>query len=1140
MPLKKTDSQAQYLRVVDERQRRLRITTTVTLQPVRGTGNDYKASSETGSAAEYLLDVPSGEYDLTVAAKSYLTYRERISVAPKETRPIIVTMYRKSEPEAGNAVERAHAWLSDIRAYPAKRIPPDARQRAIDWKRNHPPPPGPPDPPDPPSKAKWTVLGPRNISGRVRALAAHPTDGKTIFAGSANAGVWVTNNGARTWRSLWFDEDVLEIGALAIHLTNPTKPNGDVTLYAGTGTIEFADPTIFPAYPGVGILKSVKSGAQGTWTKVPVPLTDITAIVVDLKTISGGPKTTVLYAGGSAGLYQSQNGGSTWTPVLTSKNIRSLALDPSDSKWLYAGVANQGIVRINRTTLAATNFNSNIGGAIPYSIMVAVGQSSPFTIYAKYDNVVYRYNRNTQKWKNLGAHGGSTYGFWNECLGVDPNNSDIVLSGGVGLERSSDGGDSWTEVSLDSDHHAVAFSSSDSLIVYIGNDHGVRKGSYSSAESGKWANAHNGLILTHYNGLGASGIGPNVIGGGSQDNGTHRTVGGLTWDLLRGGDGGGFLYDPDDPYTMCYVESYALGDADNGDIYRSTDGGATDPTQADTTGFQGPFVTPLVIDPHSPKANRILFAGGVTKVYRSTNGGMSWNASSPNMNGEVRSLSVSLRSSAVMFAGTQVGGVWRSTNGGATAANWKKITPGSGAPMPGRRLTSVLADPFYTYGVYVTFGGLNSSTPSEPGHLFYALSKDDGSLYNWEDRSGDLPDIPAYSVAIDPGNSQRMWIGTDIGVFESNDGGMTWLADDGLPNVVVTELTFREGNDVLRAATYGWGMWQRRILSPYASVDVYVRDNKMDTGETSPAPYDVVDPQVVGNRLYFWESPDIKVSFDAPPVDGVEFDELQETDPVRGAVNPLYIQVHNRGWKTATNVKVKVLWAAGAAGLPTLPHDFWSTFPGNWSGATDWQPIDANILFQTIPKLRPHTPTILTWQWLLPLSASDDSCVLVVISADQDPVTLSDANPDDLVVDTISLWDKHVAHRNLQIVGFQIGGQSKSKSGSRAGDEITIELNNPYDSPDYFDVEIDRGTLPKRAMVDVLLPTAGSTHPDPRRVLIPARSRVRANVSLVLPNTVKPGDEFRFSVIQRRKGRIMGGSTYEVRVPPAVIRIGSE
>jgi len=263
-----------------------------------------------------------------------------------------------------------------------------------------------------------------------------------------------------------------------------------------------------------------------------------------------------------------------------------------------------------------------------------------------------------------------------------------------------------------------------------------------------------------------------------------------------------------------------------------------------------------------------------------------------------------------------------------------------------------------------------------------------------------------------------MWLGTDIGVFETYDGGTTWFGDETLPNVVVTELKVREIEDVLRASTYGWGMWQRRIRPPYRPVDVYVRDNKMDTGETSPSPFGIVDPQVVGNKLYFWESPDIKVSLDPAPVDGVEFDQLYEDAPTRFMPNPLYIQVHNRGWASATNVKVKPLWAAGGAGLPALPNDFWSTFPGNWAGASDWQPIDANVPFQTIPKLRPHTPAILTWSWSLPPSASDDSCVLVVISADQDPVTRSDANPDDLVVDTVSVWDKHVAHRNLQVHWF--------------------------------------------------------------------------------------------------------------------------
>lgn len=1130
MPRTKTAKPGLFLRVVDEKQRLLKTRTTVTLTLARSKAKGFSASSQAGTATEFLLDMPRGEYDLTVAARSYLRHHSQISVERKESRTITITLYTKGVEEQGDAVRRAHSLLSDIRAWPAKLVAVDARMKALKKKKRRPKPP-----PDPPRKdfTKWTVLGPRNLSGRVRALAAHPTDGEIIYAGSANAGVWITKDGAQTWRSLWFDEDVLEVGALAIHLTDTGKPGGDVTLYAGTGTAEFS-PTIFPAYPGMGIYRSTESGSPGTWENMPVPLTDFTAIVVDPASVSADPNKIVLYASGSRGLFESKDGGGSWTQIL-SDNVRSVALDPSNSQFLYLGVAGQGVLQIDRTTLAAASFNkNNVATSFPDSIMVAIGQSSPFTMYAKYDQVVHRYNRTTNEWESKGAHGGDTYGTWNECLAVDPNNSSIVLSGGVGLERSYDSGDTWKEESMDSDHHAVAFSSSDSLITYVGNDHGVRKGFFSSPDSGWWKKMHNGLILMHYNGLGASGIGPNVIGGGAQDNGTHRTVGGLTWDLLQGGDGGGFIYDPDDPYSMYYAESYSLGNPANGRIYITKDGNTTEPTEADTTGFQGPFVTPMAIDPDSSKSNRILFAGGVEDVQRSTDGGLTWSASSPTLGGEVRSLSVSPLSSAVIFAGTHNGEVWLSTDGGATSGNWKKKTPGTGVTLPNRRLTSVMADPFDDYGVFVTFGGLNSATPSRPGHLFYGRSKE-GVDYNWEDFSGDLPDIPCYSLAIDPAQAKRMWIGTDIGVFESNDAAVTWLGDDGLPNVVVTELQIRREKDVLRAATYGWGMWQRRIQPPYPEVDIYIRNNKMDTGE-GPPPTDVVDPQVVGTKLYFWESPDIKVSLGLPnPKDGVEFDELFEIPTMRGFINPVWIQVHNRGWKTATNVKVRALWASGASGLPPLPNDFWSTFPGNWSGESDWQPLDDTIPFQTIASLKPHTPAFLFWFWPLPLTASEDSCVLVVISSDQDPVTRSDANPDDLIVDPISVWDKHIAHRNMQVLGLP-----QERATNRNSTERIIELNNPYRVPDFFSVEINRGTLPKRATAEVLLPKTGSTRLDAQRFLIRARSKVKANVSLSLPNTVKPGDEFRYSVIQRRKGKIIGGNTYVVRVPPAVVRIGGK
>src|SRR6185436_6238776 len=108
--------------------------------------------------------------------------------------------------------------------------------------------------------------------------------------------------------------------------------------------------------------------------------------------------------------FESRDGGTTWTNIL-SDNVRSLALDASNSRFLYAGVANIGILQIDRTTLGVADFNKNINAAMftdatfPTSNLVAIGQSSPFTKYAKYDNVVHRHNGTSDEWENLGAHG---------------------------------------------------------------------------------------------------------------------------------------------------------------------------------------------------------------------------------------------------------------------------------------------------------------------------------------------------------------------------------------------------------------------------------------------------------------------------------------------------------------------------------------------------------------------------------------------------------------------------------------------------------------------------------------------------------------------------------------------------------------
>jgi photosystem II stability/assembly factor-like uncharacterized protein len=102
----------------------------------------------------------------------------------------------------------------------------------------------------------WYSIGPRNVNGRIKSLAVHPTDPQTVYAGAASAGVWKTIDGGQTWDALWDMQESLAIGAVAIASGSPD------TVYAGTG--EWT-PGRGPSYEGAGVYVSKDAGA--TWSR---------------------------------------------------------------------------------------------------------------------------------------------------------------------------------------------------------------------------------------------------------------------------------------------------------------------------------------------------------------------------------------------------------------------------------------------------------------------------------------------------------------------------------------------------------------------------------------------------------------------------------------------------------------------------------------------------------------------------------------------------------------------------------------------------------------------------------------------------------------------------------------------------------
>src|ERR1043166_5084059 len=76
--------------------------------------------------------------------------------------------------------------------------------------------------------------------------------------------------------------------------------------------------------------------------------------------------------------------------------------------------------------------------------------------------------------------------------------------------------------------------------------------------------------------------------------------------------------------------------------------------------------------------------------------------------------------------------------------------------------------------------------------------------------------------------------------------------------------------------------------------------------------------------------------------------------------------------------------------------------------------------------------------------------------------------------------------------------------------EIVIELHNRHDSPDFFDIESDRGTVPKGATVDLMLPDARGHSSGPSSCAHPRELASQGKRFLHTPHFGKAGRRFSF------------------------------
>ena len=645
----------------------------------------------------------------------------------------------------------------------------------------------------------WTNLGPVNIAGRCTPIAIDPSDHNRMMVGSASGGLWISTNAGASWEPVDDNLPSLAVGAI---LFDPNDPN---TVYIGTGEGNFSGDAVF----GVGVLRSTDAGL--TWNVYGSGLDWGLGDGKAVEKLVMNPVAGTLIAATTAGVYRLVDG--TWTQTLAG-TATGLLRHPGFPDLFYCALGRTGGGAANGVYKSTDDGQTwtELTNGFPTShgrLDIAICDSQPDIIYAGVSNQggallgIYKTTDGGESWAlayDTDNHY-SSQGWYDLVIAVDPSNPDIVYSGGIDIWGSTDGGTTFDHRThwdyapghpqyVHADQHGWAFHPDDPSHVYAACDGGM----FQSFDEGvNWEEISTGLTTMQFYDIDVSQSNVDVATGGTQDNGTNVYSGTTNWMRSLGGDGFHCNIDYAKPDTM-YME-YQFGNH-----YRSYNGGVTVGRIMGGIGEDGGWDTPVHLDRGDTK---MLYTAH-RKIYKSTNRGGAWYAKTAALPGIGVTIAQSPSDLNILYCGfNAVRNIHRSTDRGET---W---TPVSATGLPGRALTRLRVHPTVPTTVYATYSGFSTDN----------VWKSTNSGTTWSSIGGNLPALPVNAIEIDPEDASVVYVGTDLGVWRTEDGGATWAQyGTGLPNTVVGDLRIMERERLLRAGTYGRGLWETSLLAGSASV----------------------------------------------------------------------------------------------------------------------------------------------------------------------------------------------------------------------------------------------------------------------------------------------------------------------------------